>query len=165
MKEASNMVLFVWDSPKDLRTMFHGEKEDHKMLVDYPVRWSSQNYEIMQKGVASSWLFKLGEKVTFIHSQWVELHLRLWLFSCSLEEISMRRLSLNTPVKVTIKVPACHVAHSVVMTILPQSGTHIGVLWLLEMRSHSCLLLMNFLVLETCSNPVNNTWFYSSYQP
>lgn len=48
------MVLFVWDSPKDLRTMFHGEKEDHKMLVDYPVRWSSQNYEIMQKGVASS---------------------------------------------------------------------------------------------------------------
>lgn len=47
------------------------------MLVGYLVGWSSQNYEIMQKGVAQSWSFELEESVTFIRIQWVKLH--VWL--------------------------------------------------------------------------------------
>lgn len=48
------------------------------MLVGYLVGWGSQNYEIMQKGVAPSWSFmKLEESMTCIHIHGVKLH--FWL--------------------------------------------------------------------------------------
>lgn len=47
-----------------------------KMLVGYLVGWSCENYEIIQKSVAHIWPFmKLGERVTFIPIQHVNLHI------------------------------------------------------------------------------------------
>lgn len=82
-RQATKSCLCGVHFSRNLVTALHRRKGDHEMLVGYLVGWSSQNYEIMQKGVAHSWSFELEESVIFTHIQWVKLHVWLWWFSYS----------------------------------------------------------------------------------